>query len=444
LLLGIAAIVASFEDDRVVNLPGLNESISFKQYAGYLTVDATHGRKLFYWFVESQNKPSTDPVVLWLNGGPGCSSLIGFLSENGPFRPYTSGQGVYVNPHSWNRIANMLYLEAPAGVGFSYSKVQSDYTTDDNKTAQDNLQALVQWFKKYPQYKARDFYISGESYAGHYIPTLTQAVLTWNQSPNNYQINLKGILVGNGLTDNNIDLNSPIDTFAYHGLISLSLYNQLQSVCQGNYIDNNSDQCNQLVQEANTMIGAIDPYDIYAPVCEESGPHTSRKLHLFERVGRVGAHAFDPCIDLHLTEYLNLASVRSAIHADAAAGHWDECSGKINYNFSMSGAPSMIPLYENFIQNAKLRILIYSGDVDAVVPFLGTVRWIETLSLPVKSDFVQWLLPNKQVGGYWKDYTVTSGSFTYLSIRDAGHMVPFFKPESAFTFFSRFIRGQPF
>ncbi|ONK58024.1 uncharacterized protein A4U43_C09F7120 [Asparagus officinalis] len=119
--------------------------------------------------------------------GPGCSSVgVGAFSENGPFRP--SGQMLVRNEYSWNREANMLFLESPAGVGFSYSSDNSYYGgVDDNMTAMDNLVFLQRWFEKFPQYKNRDLYIAGESYAGHYIPQLANLMVQFNRREKNLQ-----------------------------------------------------------------------------------------------------------------------------------------------------------------------------------------------------------------------------------------------------------------
>jgi len=129
---------AAIPGDLITNMPHYSAPIPFKQYSGYITVDATHGRALFYWFVESQRSPSSDPVVMWLNGGPGCSSLDGFFYEHGPFhfdREIDSiNTTLHANPFAWNNVSNVLYVEAPAGVGFSYSNTTSDYVTNDNKT----------------------------------------------------------------------------------------------------------------------------------------------------------------------------------------------------------------------------------------------------------------------------------------------------------------------
>lgn len=129
--------------DQVWRLPGITYELNFDQYSGYLK--GVDGNYLHYWLgrsrnrtfrlVESQNNPLTDPLVLWLNGGPGCSSLMGLLTELGPFRPNSDGKTLYENVYSWNKVANVLFIESPRTVGFStqnYS-INSDSTFNDDK-----------------------------------------------------------------------------------------------------------------------------------------------------------------------------------------------------------------------------------------------------------------------------------------------------------------------
>ncbi|KAK3036165.1 hypothetical protein RJ639_029902 [Escallonia herrerae] len=152
--------------DKIDSLPVQPDGVDFDQYSGYVTVDPQAGRALFYYFVESPQNSSTAPLVLWLNGA-----------------------------------SNVIFLESPAGVGFSYSNTSSDYHhTGDKSTASDAFTFLVNWLERFPQYKTRDFYITGESYAGHYVPQLAYTILLNNKVTNQTVINLKGIAVGSTLT----------------------------------------------------------------------------------------------------------------------------------------------------------------------------------------------------------------------------------------------------
>ncbi|PRQ27615.1 putative carboxypeptidase D [Rosa chinensis] len=188
------------EADKIDALPGqpnLSPGEKFNQYAGYVTVDPIVGRALFYYFVESPQNSSTKPLVLWLNGGPGCSSFgYGAMEELGPFRVNSDGKTLFQNDHAWNNVANVLFLESPAGVGFSYSNNKSDYeNVGDKRTAKDSYTFLVNWLERFPQYKSRDFFIIGESYAGHYAPQLAHTILSKNNATKQTKISLKGIAV---------------------------------------------------------------------------------------------------------------------------------------------------------------------------------------------------------------------------------------------------------
>ncbi|KAG6413073.1 hypothetical protein SASPL_125772 [Salvia splendens] len=175
--------------DRVLKLPGQNFNVSFAHYAGYITVNEETGRELFYWFFVAEDDPSSKPLVLWLNGSryvaifsllcvncgkqkrPGCSSIAyGLAEEIGPLHIVKDGKTLYLNPYSWNKVANILFVDSPVGVGFSYSNTSADLLSNgDKRTADDNLIFIEKWLERFPQYKGRELYLTGESYAGRLI-----------------------------------------------------------------------------------------------------------------------------------------------------------------------------------------------------------------------------------------------------------------------------------
>ena len=139
-------------------------------FSGYLDVDnnSTH---MHYFFFPSQSSPSTDPILIWFNGGPGCSSLLGALYEHGPFVLNDAFGALVNNPWSWNKKANTLYIESPAQVGYSYMDGKPHTWTDD-LVAKLNAKAIIEFFDTWTEYQGRDTYISGESYGGIYVPTV--------------------------------------------------------------------------------------------------------------------------------------------------------------------------------------------------------------------------------------------------------------------------------
>ncbi|MCD7446729.1 hypothetical protein HAX54_015633 [Datura stramonium] len=138
------------------------------------------------------------PLYIWLNGGPGCSSLAyGAFQELGPFRVNSDGKTLHKNAFAWNHAANVLFVESPAGVGFSYSNTSTDVKIGgDRKTANDNYHFLINWLQRFPEYKDRDFYISGEDCTvSHYVPQLAHNFISTTKKANKTIINLKGILM---------------------------------------------------------------------------------------------------------------------------------------------------------------------------------------------------------------------------------------------------------
>ncbi|KAK1631955.1 hypothetical protein QYE76_006270 [Lolium multiflorum] len=128
--------------------------------------------------------------------GTGCSSLgYGAMQELGPFRVSQDNKTLTKNLNAWNTVANVLFLESPAGVGYSYSNTSSDYElSGDQRTADDAYIFLLNWLERFPEYKDRAFYISGESFAGHYVPELAATILLHNTYNNRTIVNLKGVL----------------------------------------------------------------------------------------------------------------------------------------------------------------------------------------------------------------------------------------------------------
>jgi hypothetical protein len=194
-------------EDIIENLPGYGRPPT-TQFSGFL--DATDGCdtsangpycKIHYWLnLAEVEDPLQAPVVLWMNGGPGSSSILGLLQENGPLLMNATG-GLMNNPWAWTKLANLLVIEAPIGVGYSYCANQKlegkTCKNTDRFTASASRAALVDFFtSKFPEFSKNEFYIIGESYAGVYIPTLTKEILDHASSV----INLKGIAVGDPCT----------------------------------------------------------------------------------------------------------------------------------------------------------------------------------------------------------------------------------------------------
>lgn len=352
--------------DEIHDLPGA-PPVHFRMFSGYIDVSAPDEppgtRQMFYWFVESQSDPDTDPVLLWTNGGPGCSGLAGFLTENGPFRPTHDGRRLKINPFSWNKLANMVFIEQPMGVGFSHSTEQLPF--GDASAAADNLRFILGFFARYPQYVSTDFYLSSESYGGHYLPTLAQLMEESNTVPQ-----LRGVFLGNPLTWEKYRSYGAYGTAWGHQLLPQSLWRSYESMgCKErwnrlefvrlvealNSTGASEAEAHEAMEEVKAyfhcwnvthqMDGILSDFDQYAldfPVCLSgsglaSGRHERWTLHRALKRARdpvseeaAKAIEYQPCSMDHATVYLNQPEVQAAIGA-VAGTNWSVCSS-LDYN----------------------------------------------------------------------------------------------------------------
>ncbi|KAG6747265.1 hypothetical protein POTOM_049661 [Populus tomentosa] len=426
--------------DKIARLPG-QPHVEFQQFSGYVTVDKNKHRALFYYFVEAEIDPESKPLVLWLNGGPGCSSLgLGAFSENGPFRP--EGRVLIRNEHSWNREANMLYLETPVGVGFSYATNSSSFVAvDDEATARDNLLFLQGWFHKFPQYRSTDLFIAGESYAGHYIPQLAKLMIEINKKEKLF--NLKGIALGNPVLDFATDLNSRAEYFWSHGLISDSTYKMFTSACNYSryvseyYRDSVSSICSIVMKQVNTETSRfVDKYDVTLDVCVSSVFSQSKFISPKQVSERI-----DVCIEDETVNYLNRKDVRRALHARLiGVRRWEVCSNVLDYEFLNIEKPTF-NIVGSLIK-AEIPVLVYSGDQDSVIPLTGSRtlvhRVAKELGLNTTVPYRVWFA-GKQVGGWTQVY---GNILSFATIRGASHEAPFSQPERSLMLFKSFLEGK--
>ncbi|MED6197214.1 Serine carboxypeptidase-like 20, partial [Stylosanthes scabra] len=493
-------VEASPPGSLVTQIPGFNgNNFPSKHYSGYINIDGNgeSGKNLFYYLVSSERNPVKDPLVLWLNGGPGCSSFDGFVYEQGPFKfEAAKSKGslptLHTNPYSWSKVSNIIYLDSPAGVGLSYSKNSTNYVTGDLQTAFDTHAFLLKWFEQFPEFVANPFYIAGESYAGVYVPTLAFEVVKGIRSGRKPLINFKGYMVGNGVTDEIFDGNALIPFVHGMGLISDTIYEDVETSCKGNFYkyysedtdqDDNDNSCSKSFEKVDRAIDGLNVYDILEP-CYHEGDSNSPWLkaaiangtlpNSFQDLGvnnnnemplkvrkRMFGRAWPfraplkpglvpswpqllaqtrhvACVsDVVATSWLNNNAVRKAIHAEgeSVTGPWELCTGKIEYNHD---AGSMIPYHKN-LTTLGYRALIFSGDHDMCVPFTGSEAWTSSLAYKILDEWRPWN-SNGQIAGYLQGY---ENNLTFLTVKGAGHTVPEYKPREALDFYSRWLEGKP-
>ncbi|AEC06202.1 serine carboxypeptidase-like 43 [Arabidopsis thaliana] len=401
------------EEDLVARLPG-QPNVGFRQFAGYVDVDSENGRSLFYYYVEAVKEPDTKPLTLWLNGGPGCSSVGGgAFTELGPFYPTGDGRGLRLNSMSWNKASNLLFVESPAGVGWSYSNRSSDYNTGDKSTVNDMLVFLLRWFNKFPELKSRDLFLTGESYAGHYIPQLADVILSYNSRSSGFKFNVKGIAIGNPLLKLDRDFAAAYEYFWSHGMISDEVRLTIMNQCDFANPKNMSNACIYAIVESSVLTEYINSYHILLDVCYPSIVQQELRLKKM-----------------------------NALHANRTRlpYEWTMCSNRLNYS-GIDGYIDMLPSLKRIIQN-QTPVWIFSGDQDSVIPLQSSrtlVRELaEDLNFKTTIPYGAWF-HKEQVGGWVTEY---GNLLTFATVRGAAHMVPYAEPSRALHMFSSFMNGR--
>ncbi|CDP18508.1 unnamed protein product [Coffea canephora] len=364
--------------NKIIALPGEAKGVKFDQYSGYVTVDPTAGRALFYYFSESEN-PSSKPLVLWLNQGRGCSSLgVGAMSGQGPFRVSKDNKTLWHNEYAWNKVANILYLESPAGAGFSYLNT--------------------------------DFYIAEEAYAGFFVPELAQLIPHNNKITNQTVINLKGIAMGNSIVDTETQSKGLYDFLWSHSLISDEIYHGLVSNCT----------CNKYAEQAVKAIGNINRYSIYAPVCSS----TSNAPWIYGE---------DPRADDYALSHLNNPEVQKSLHANATGiGLMGYCRF-INWTDSPA---TVLPTIRELMAGG-INVWMYSGDTNSFIPVTATRYAIKKLGIAMNAPWQPWYSQG-EVAGYVVEYE----NLTFVTLKGAGLFAPSYKPARSLAMFSSFLEGK--
>ncbi|KAG5979551.1 hypothetical protein E4U55_005033 [Claviceps digitariae] len=402
-----------------------------KQYSGYLD-DDEKDKHLFYWFFESRNDPKNDPVVLWLNGGPGCSSLTGLFMELGPASINKKIELVH-NPHSWNANASVIFLDQPVNVGYSYGSGSVSNTVAAGK---DIYALLTLFFHQFPQYAKQDFHIAGESYAGHYIPVFTAEIL----SHKDRNINLKSVLIGNGLTDGYTQYEHYRPMACGDGGYPAVLD---KGACQS--LDNALPRCQSMINKCYETESAWQcvPASIY---CNNAmiGPYqrSGRNPYDVRRDCKGSSLCYEELE--YISQWLNKPEVMHALGVEVDS--YDSCNFDINRNFLFQG-DWMKPYFKLVPQILdQIPVLIYAGDADFICNWLGNLAWTNKLEWSGHEGF-----KNAESKGITvasskdgKDYgkLKSHGNLSFLQIYKAGHMTPFDQPEASLDFLNRWMSGS--
>ncbi|KAJ2976355.1 hypothetical protein NQ176_g5003 [Zarea fungicola] len=395
-----------------------------RQYSGYLDNDV-QDKHVFFWFFESRNKPSTDPVVLWLQGGPGAASTLGLFAEIGPAQ--FPGGKLASNPNSWNNNASLIVIDQPVNVGFSYSKYNVSSTEDASK---DIYALLSLFFYTFPEYANQDFYITGESYEGHYAPVFANTIL----SHHNRNINLKGVMIGNGWID-------PYTQFQY---------NQAMACGQGGIpAALNETECKYLGDHIPQCIDLIwKCYDTQkTEICFEANNYCESIIWTwFENTGHnrfdLFNHTSPPYVPSPYTEWLDSPDTKMVIGVDPNIPY-RVVNPAVARDFNHTGDPARPThlLLPGLLD--QIPLLFYVGDYDFTCNWLGIQAAAKAIPWRGQAGFNN--APIKQLDApTQKNYGTiqTYQGLSYIRIFKAGHSAPAYQPVALLDVLNRFIGGE--
>ncbi|SCU88871.1 LAFA_0E14994g1_1 [Lachancea sp. 'fantastica'] len=404
-----------------------------KQYSGYL--DYQSSKHFFYWSFESRNDPENDPVILWLNGGPGCSSLTGLFFELGPSSIGPDLKPIH-NPYSWNNNATVIFLDQPIGVGFSWG---DDKITTTNAAGKDVYIFLDLFFQKFPHLRSNDFHIAGESYAGHYIPEIAHEIAVVNEHHKTF--NLTSVLIGNGFTD-------PLVQYDYYEPMACGEGGHKAVISEEECAKMRTDmpRCATLNQACYST-GSTFACIAAAAYCERMAmtAYGKTKLNVYDIRSKCEDEEGDTCYKGigYVEEYLNQPAVQATLGSDVSK--FKGCNDEVFLSFELTGDSNRpFQQYVAELVNRDIPVLIYAGDKDFICNWLGNKAWIESLVWKHQGQFAS--LPLKPwISRHTKESlgeVKTFGSLTFLRVFDAGHMVPFNQPENSLEMINRWLAGD--
>ncbi|CAJ1334640.1 unnamed protein product [Effrenium voratum] len=470
LQLGLLLTASAAPDgDRVLKLPGLEGPLLSPTFSGYIPAGEEDGKTMFehYMFFESEGDPKKDPLIMWTNGGPGASSLLGSFTELGPYFVsqdslqtqdyHTSGiPTLFENPFRWTKLGSLLIRSLPPPIGFSYCDPigpsgdgYSCGSWNDTKTAKHSLTFMKNWLAAFPEYGSNDLFITGESYAGLYVPMLVQQIL---QDAGPLAAMLKGFAVGDGCLGGPGDSGGcvpslgryfDVEFFHGHGQFSDKTYAEIKKACSHQELVDGatSDACKAVLKKMDAERGYSFEYNLYDECYDFdldsglTGPisqsQSGGKWHMDGTpCGGIGV----------LRKWLNTSAVKDALHVAQNAFFFLGDNG-VGFTYN-STQPSLVPWYQQIVPQNKLRILIYNGDTDPGLNSFYAQNWTRAVGAPEEQPWRPWTRDGKiKMGGYVTRY---QSKFDFVTVRGSGHMVPEYKPEAAFVMMRSFLSGDDY
>nr|XP_015641850.1 serine carboxypeptidase-like 15 [Oryza sativa Japonica Group] len=413
----------------ITHLPGFHGRLPFYLETGYIGVEEKTGTELFYYFVESERNPDTDPLVLWLVGGPRCSGFCGVVYEEGPLNflleTYNgSSPRLVYNQYSWTQMASIIFLDSPVGSGFSYARDPNGYDVGDISSSLQVVTFMKEWLNDHPRYCSHNFYVGGTSYAGKVVPVITQyiseAIDEQRQRPW-IDLKLQGYIVGNPITGSKFDKNFHVPYSHGVGIISDQLYEAAVTHCKGHFVNPTNQLCANVLSTIHKLMSEVSDGNILEDKCVKAAPKptidVSASRALLEEYNQLHKPPIRPSIDcLSYRYYLSYCWMNDNTTRDAlkikkgTIDEWLRCNkGVLPY---AQDIPSSLNYHFN-LTTRGYRALVMSGDHDLILPFLSTQAWIGSFNFFIANDWRAWHVDG-QAAGFTIEY---ANNLTFATVK---------------------------
>uniref|UniRef100_A0A674NZE9 Carboxypeptidase vitellogenic like n=1 Tax=Takifugu rubripes TaxID=31033 RepID=A0A674NZE9_TAKRU len=392
----------AIDEARKLSLVGELPGANVKSYAGYLTVNQKYNSNLFFWFFPALKASEKAPVLLWLQGGPGGSSMFGLFVEHGPYVVYKN-MTVGFRDFAWTSSYSILYVDNPVGTGFSF--------TDDDRGFARNQDDVV----------LRDW---RGSYAGKYVPAISYYIHKNNPTAK-VKINLVGMAIGDGLCDPETMLGGYGDFMYQTGMID---------ELQRQYVIKQTDLGVTLIQQQK-WVEAFQVFDALLNGDLDPNPFFQNATGCTNYYNYMECQ--EPEDQGYYSPFVNLPQVRHAIHVGNLTYHdGSDVEKHLLEDVMKSVKPWLGVLMDNY------RVLMYSGQLDVIVAaplterFLLTVNWTGAADYKTAPRFHWRVQPSDtEVAGYVRQVK----EFYQIIIRGGGHILPYDQPARSFDMIDRFL-----
>ena len=412
------------EGRRLARVP-FTESLRIQSYAGFFTVNKAYDSNQFFWYFPAMIPNKKDaPVIVWLQGGPGASSLFGLFTENGPLR--VRNNQFERRKYNWALSHHIIYIDNPVGTGFSFTKNPKGYCTDQTRVGEELYSTLIQFFQLFPELQSNKFFVTGESYGGKYVPALAYTIHKKNPTAN-IKINLKGVAIGNGLSD-------PVHQLVYGKyLYQIGLIDWNQAKVFEKY----ENKTKEFIEQKQ-WLKAFETFDMLL-----NGDMIGEKS-LFANMS-----GFDLYFNyLHTKDYtqsedfgpmLQKTAVRKAIHVgELPFNNGTIVEEHLKEDVMKSVAPWVSELLDHYY------VVIYNGQLDIIVAYPLTLNYLRNLNFTGAEDYKTAKRYIWKVDGEIAGYVKQAGKLVEIMVRNAGHMVPGDQPKWALDLITHFTHEKLF